>query len=118
MVNDMNIYACYRNKENKWVVDGERGREVYPSKWDKSQVISAYKREFIGYECGKYNIEVYAHDIRYSKGDAALVRIDRFDGDTPLDSKSFYLPEGKDFDIHLTESDIDRIYEKKEGSWL
>lgn len=114
----MNIYACYRNKENKWVVDGERGREVYPSKWDKSQVISAYKREFIGYECGKYNIEVYAHDIRYSNGDAALVRIDRFDGDTPLDSKSFYLLEGKDFDINLTESDIDRIYEKKEGSWL
>lgn len=114
----MNTYACYRNGEGKWVVDGERGREVYPGNWEKTQALAAYNGEFICYECGKYNITVYEHDIRYAKGYAALVQIDRFDGDTPLDSKSFYLPNGKPFDVNATETEIDNIYARKEGSWL
>jgi len=116
----MNIYASYKNPTNGcWVVDGEKGRETYPLRFSKELCVAAYKGETRCYECGKYNITVYDHDIRYSKGDAALVTIDRFDSeDKPLDSKSFYLPEGKDLDLRLTETDIDNIYSRKEGSWL
>lgn len=116
----VNIYASYKNPTNDyWVIDGEKGKETYPLRFSKEICKAAYKGETRCYECGKYIITIYEHDIKYSKGNAALVTIDRFDLEgNPLDSKSFYLPEGKDLDLRLTETDIDYIYTKRKGSWL
>lgn len=114
-----NIYACYINSEGNWVVDGELGREVYFPRFNKETAIAIYRGKYFCYYCGKYNISVYEHDICYKGGKAALVQIDRFnDKNEPLDSKAFYLPDGERFDVNMTEKQIDKLYAKKEGSWI
>lgn len=115
-----NIFACYRNIEGKWVVDGNNGRDTYPGNWDKKDCMNAYSDHCDGYKIslGKYEIYVYSHDIKYNDGFAALVTVNKFNEDTPLGQKSFYLPNGKYFNQWVTEEQIDAIFEKKEGSWL
>lgn len=116
----MNIYACYRNGEGKWVVDGKNGRATYNGRFDRNVVMATYKGEFRSYECGRFNITVFERDIKYSKGYASLVTIDKFDeNDEPIGkSKHFYLRDGQELSLDLTESDIEKIYNGKEGSWI
>ena len=117
-----NVFACYRNIEGKWVIDGDRGRDTYPGNWLREMVVKAYQDHPDGYlppSIGKYEVSVYSHDVKYEGGYAALVTINKFDEkDTPLGQKSFYLQNGKKWNPRITEEEVDEIFNRKEGAWI